>query len=251
MKKMLYILGSIFLIMLFLDHMPVYARGVFKWVKVGRVWAKVYDNGHQSETEGGNDVLRYDFDGHRNPERSFSRYAFRNNGTRIGVKNWTDENGTLYPVRLGGAPFGTSDAVQIMPVLPDKDGITIHRYVRYQPASIKVDGMVLNDPFPFDDGDHVDPAKTGTADVMVESKIRTWIGLDVHQKVYGLKSGAVGTAAGQVTRCVLCTITPVVTTTPPLMTLVHHGTIETRSGYMVPNMGVKQPFLLVLQTTIW
>ncbi len=185
MKKT-FLIGTIFLIILFFTGMPLYAAGVYKWVNVGKIWAKIFDNGHQSETEGGNDAVRYEFGGNQNPNRSFSRFYFRNNGTRIGVKNWKDENGTLYPVRLAGAPFGTSDAVQIMFVVPDENGITIHRYFRYTPPKISVDGMVLNDPFPFDDGDHVAPEKIpGTADIMIESRIRTWIGLDVHQRVLG------------------------------------------------------------------
>lgn len=184
--KRIYLTGSVFLIFLLVASQPTYAAGIFKWVNVGKIWAKIFDNGHQSETEGGNDCVRYDYDGHRDPNRSFSRFFFRNNGTRIGVRNWTDENGNFYPVRLAGAPFGTSDAVVIMPTLPDKDGITIHRYFRYNPPKIKVDGMVLNDPFPFDDGDHVAPEKIpGTADIMIESRMRTWIGLDVHQRCFG------------------------------------------------------------------
>ncbi len=180
------LIGSIFLILLLLVGQQAYAAGIYKWVNVGSFWAKVFDNGHQSETEGGNDAARYYYDGHQNPNRSFSRFYFRNNGTRIGVKNWTSEDGTFYPVRLAGAPFGTSDAVMIMPTLPDENGITIHRYFRYEPPKIVVDGKILHDPFPFDDGDHVDPDyNPGTADIMIESRMRTWIGLDVHQRVYG------------------------------------------------------------------
>ena len=54
MKRSL-LIGSIFLIILFFTGMPLNAAGVYKWVNVGKIWAKIFDNGHQSETEGGND----------------------------------------------------------------------------------------------------------------------------------------------------------------------------------------------------
>jgi hypothetical protein len=176
---------AIITILLFIYQIPIEAAGIYKWANAGKMRARVFDNGHQSETESGTQVATYYFDGHQNTGRSFTHYGFRNNGLRIGVKNWKDQNGTLYPVRLSGAPYGTSDASRIMFVIPDAKKITIHKYMRYQPPSIVVDGMVLNDPFPFDEGDHVAPEKIpGTADMMIESHIRTWIGLDVHQRVF-------------------------------------------------------------------
>ena len=185
MKK-LFMSGIIFTVILFLADSGLFAAGTYKWINVGKIRAKVYDNGHQSETEGGLQVATYDFCGHRDPNRSFTHFAFRNNGLRIGVRNWTDENGTFYPTRLAGAPYGTSDAVQIMFTVPDEQQITIRKYMRYQPPSIVVDGMILNDPFPYDEADTVAPEKIpGTADVMVESHIRTWIGLDIRQRVLG------------------------------------------------------------------
>jgi len=176
---------AIITILLFIYQIPIEAAGVYKWANAGKMRARVFDNGHQSETESGTQVATYYFDGHQNTGRSFTHYGFRNNGLRIGVKDWKDQNGTLYPVRLSGAPYGTSDASRIMFVIPDANQITIHKYMRYPPPSIVVDGMVLNDPFPFDEGDHVAPEKIpGTADMMIESHIRTWIGLDVHQRVF-------------------------------------------------------------------
>ena len=186
MKKSILIAFSMIFLLLLLWDMPVQAAGIFKWIDVGKIRMRVFDNGHQSETESGTFVATYEFDGSNNTNRSFSRFVFRNNGMRLAVKNWKDDKGTLYPVRLSGYCYGTSEAVRKMFVVPDKDQITIRKYMRYQPPKVVVDGMVTSNPFPFDEMEQVNPGKIpGTADVMVESFIRTWIGLDVHQRVLG------------------------------------------------------------------
>jgi hypothetical protein len=70
-----------------------------------------------------------------------------------------------------------------MPV-PDENGFTIHRYLRHQPPEIMVDGFRLEDPFPFNESDHIAPEMIpGNADVMVESFMRTEMGISIHQRV--------------------------------------------------------------------
>lgn len=179
----------IFLIILFMYDVLIWAQAPFKWVNVGSIRTRVLDNGHQSETESGKadyqGVATYYFDGHDQTGRLFSRWADRNNGLYIGVRNWKDTVGIVYPYMTAGAEHGTSDAERIMFVIPDSKGNTIYKYMRYKPPTITVDGIPINDPFPFDETDLVEPSKIpGTADVMVESNIRTWIGMDIHQKVY-------------------------------------------------------------------
>jgi len=161
-----------------------------KKVDVGKLRARVVENGHQSETQSGTPgdqgVVSYDFDGAKLTDRQFSRFTMRSAGTHIGVRNWTDQNGVLHPAWTAGANYGISDAIQIMPVVPDANGVTVHKYMRYKPPTIIVDGKYLNVPFPYDESDEVAPQKIpGTADVMIESYMRNWIGLDLHQRVYG------------------------------------------------------------------
>lgn len=180
----------IFLILLLATGMPARAQGVVKKIDVGNLRTRVLDNGHQSETESGKEdnrgVASYYFDGHQNTNRFFSRWSVRTAGTHIALPNWKDTTGTVWPFITAGAEYGTSDAERIMFVVPDASGNTIHKYVRNRPPSIIVDGNFVNDPFPYDEMEEVAPQKIpGTADVMVESHIRTWIGLDIHQKVLG------------------------------------------------------------------
>jgi hypothetical protein len=107
-------------------------------------------------------------------------------GTAFGVRDWTDEKGTVWPVKLCGAPYGNSDEIFNMFALKDKDGLTIHRYWRYKPPKIRVDDVILEEPLL--EGDEVAPDKIdkfGTADVMIESFIRGYMGIDIHQVVLG------------------------------------------------------------------
>jgi len=182
---------TILLVLLLAFDVPVKAAGIFKWVAVGRIRARVIDNGHQSETEaktGDNEgVARYDYDGSRTVNRMFSKWGFRNNGTHVAVRNWTNALGVKYPYMTAGAEYGTSESSEIMVVVPDAAGLTHHNYRRYQPPKIIVDGMYNNDPFPFDEADEVAPEKINkfspTADQLFVSHTHTWIGLDISQRV--------------------------------------------------------------------
>nr|HQU73450.1 fibronectin type III domain-containing protein [Calditrichia bacterium] len=70
-----------------------------------------------------------------------------------------------------------------MPVA-DSDGFFIKRYSRYQPPKITVDGREIQDPFPLDGSDEVNPdIIPGTADMMVTSTINTDMGVTITQKV--------------------------------------------------------------------
>ncbi|MCJ7813715.1 hypothetical protein MUP95_10420, partial [bacterium] len=94
------------------------------------------------------------------------------------------ENGTVYTVKLGDAPYGSADNFSNWFGLPypGEENLTIKRYFRYQPPTIMVDGFYYQDRFPLD-GDEVDASKIpGTAEVMTESYVRTWIGLDIRAR---------------------------------------------------------------------
>lgn len=151
-----------------------YAGGNFKWISVGKIRNKVMDWGPQL----GNywQDLWYYYDNFEQWNQWFSVWG-------IGVANWTDEEGNFHHTfddvesedGLGTYIF----AVEYEP------GLTIKRYFRYRPPEIVVDGMHIEEPFP-QFGDEVAPEKIlGTADVMVESHIRTYIGVDIYQRAYG------------------------------------------------------------------
>jgi len=174
MKKIFYIIVPFFLIfLLFTIHIT--NASAFKWIRVGKANNRVHDSGSNSFADGGNFGYYY-FD-------DFSRVGFQAGGWRIGCKDWYDENGTYFPVKLTGAPNGPVDEITTMMPVPDDEKITIRKYMRYQPPSIIVDGCILDEPFPMK-GDEVNPDKIpGTADIMVESWINTSMGLNIHQRV--------------------------------------------------------------------
>ena len=179
MKKVSFFTGIICLIF-FLFVYNITDAQIFKWIRVGKNQMKIFDHGHQSETAGGCKIGYYYWD-----DFKLRTTGPRNLGSRFGTVDWTDENGKYWPVKLAGAPYGTSDEVNNMFTIPDDEGITIRRYWRYTPPSIVVDGVILNEPFP-QTGDEVSPDKIpGNADVMVESWMRTWMGVSVHQRVFG------------------------------------------------------------------
>jgi len=176
MKKISFF-RSVFCLILFLFVYDIADAQIVRWIKVGKVWNRVRDSGHQTELKGATSYYYHLYD--------FGRYGLECAGTRFGVRDWTDENGNVLPVKIAGAPYGASDEVYNMFALKDEEGISIRRYWRYKPPSIVVDGVILEEPFPLP-GDEVAPEKIpGTADVMVESFIRNYMGLDIHQRVFG------------------------------------------------------------------
>jgi hypothetical protein len=102
----------------------------------------------------------------------------------LGARNWTDTTGYTWDAYITGhcVRKRTSDIYQF--AVPDEyDGYTIHRYFRYPPPQIIVNGTHVEDSFPLA-GDEVAPEKIwGTADVMVESNVRLNIGVDAKQRV--------------------------------------------------------------------
>jgi hypothetical protein len=175
MRKLALFLTIVFISTAFM--MPAYGSAI-KWIRIGSFQDKVVDSGDQGESSGEGTFGRYYFDG-------FFAQAYDSRGWHLGVKNWTDEDGNLVPYKFSNATHCTIDELRNTMPLPDAAGITIRRYLRYNPPSIIVDGIVLGEQFPMK-GDEINPDKIpGTADVMVESWIRTSIGVAIHQKVLG------------------------------------------------------------------
>jgi len=173
MKKVYYLL--LFTILSLLSYQSVYAT-VFRHIRIGNEHFKIVDSGDQGEVAGSFNFAYHYYDNWRYGVYSCSGY-------HLASKDWYDENGVYYPVRIANNATASSDELYNTIPLPDEEGITLRRYMRYTPPTITVDGMRLDDPFPRA-GDEVAPDKIpGTADVMIESFIRTQIGITINQRV--------------------------------------------------------------------
>lgn len=175
----------IFVVAASLISLPVW--GAQKWIRQSEIHPKMTDAFDQSEIAFGNfDVIWY-FHGARSetgaPDDGWIRSWLRNAGSRWGCRNWYDPEGdSIMPIRLGGAPYGTSDMSTVQFPVPDSVGVTIRQYFRYHPPSIIVDGIPLQRPTGI--GDEYAPDKVwGTADVMVEGHARNWMGLDIYYRM--------------------------------------------------------------------
>lgn len=150
---------------------------VLKWIRMGRLQSKVVDSADMGEGFGWRDFGAYDYNG-------FTRYVIEAEGYYLGVKDWQDPDGINWPVKVSSSGTFDSNELFVTIPVPDKSGMTIHNYYRYPNPSITVDGTRLDEPFPFDEADEVNPSKIpGTADQMIESWINTDMGLTIHQKV--------------------------------------------------------------------
>jgi hypothetical protein len=165
------------------------ALGAEKWIRQSEIQPRISDAADQSERMFGDFQATWYFDGAMDdrtglPEDGWIRSWIRNSGSRWGCRNWWDPaTGNIFPIKLGGAPYGASEPTLVQFPVPDSLGITIHAYHRYRPPAIVVDRLHIESDFPRI-GDHYAPDKVwGTADVMVESHARNWLGFDIYQRV--------------------------------------------------------------------
>jgi hypothetical protein len=180
MKIILNFKGLLFFILLVFLVTSAYTD-ITKWVNVGKLHTKIVDSGTQHAAAPRPRLVYY-----YNKFANNRTLSFRH-GLSLGTSNWTDEHGILWSVKTVGSGFaggtGMNETVDLMP-LKDKNELTIHRYRKYKPPIITVEGLQVNDPFPFDDADEINPDKIpGTADIMVESWISTQMGVTIHNKV--------------------------------------------------------------------
>ncbi len=180
-KRSCYSKGLLGLIIVLLTAQPAESI-VYKWIRVGNYHNKVVDSG--DEGKGGIQPGT----GHRYYYDKFNFAFFNTKSTFIGTQNWKDTSGAIVPYKLAGHGQWQSDDTKILMPVPDENAITIHRYMRYTPPTIIVDGFQLSEPWPFNpDADHLDATGEkipGTADIMMESYINSNFGLSIHQKVY-------------------------------------------------------------------
>jgi len=165
------------------------AAGI-KWLRYGNWQAKVASTGDMGE--GG---LGWAESGYYiqpvwgNPP--FSDAYWASHADFLGTKNWTDETGAIWPVKATGCGQWDSDELYTVMPVADELGREIRKYLRYAPPTITVDGIRIDDPFPFDDAEEINPDKIpGSAFAMLESWANTDMGVTLHQKVYSWAQGA-------------------------------------------------------------
>jgi len=174
MKRIFYLAGLLFLVFFLFANNLTNASDI-KWTRVGRIWTKVVDSADEGGSTGESTQGYYYID-------NFYRSFYCHRGYHLGTPNWTDENGTVWPVKISGAGHGIADEIENTIPIADENDVFIWKYMKYQPPTITVDGMRLDEPFPRS-GDAVDANKTGTADVVIESVINTSMGITIKQKV--------------------------------------------------------------------
>ena len=152
--------------------------GVYKWIRVGKYQCYVVDSGSEAaKTVRAGTCYYYD---------GFINYMYYFRAWALAARDWIDENGNTLPVKVSSQGTAAEDELISTIPVPDAEGITIRRYRRFQTPAIIVDGVKLDEPFPFDEADEVNPDKIlGTADIMVESRINTSIGVTIHQRALG------------------------------------------------------------------
>jgi hypothetical protein len=163
---------------------------LYKTIDLGKLQAYVYDHGCMSEDVRpcGNvyyyrgsyvtwDDITY------NDAFEYPGGLLKDAGLFFGARNWTDTTGYTWDAYITGHCVRKRPYSNYQFAVPDEDDGYIHRYFRYPPTQIIVNGMHVEDPFPLA-GDEVAPEKIwGTADIMVESNVRLSMGVDVKQRV--------------------------------------------------------------------
>lgn len=188
MKRFLYILLSIFLVEIFFYPSPAYAD-FMRELKVNNVWLKIMASGRQTESTNRLSIVYAKVD----EDYWNICHCF---GLRLGCVNWQGPDSLVADpegrrIRLAGAPFGEYQVYEPefhMFARPGEGGTMIRKYYRYQPPEVVVDGLHLEPPVMS--GESVDPDYVKnfggntdcSADVIIESYIGTWMGLDIHAR---------------------------------------------------------------------
>ncbi len=203
MKKIIQFSVWCLILSLFLMSAVSHAAVLKKKIRVGKYWDQVYNTCNAAAPD--RDWGQYYHNSHGtaipsggwNPASVWG-FMICNTGFHLLSKNWTEtregtayETGTTYDYWVAGSGHdGPNDAVNFIPV-DEADGLSIHKYWRYDPPAVEVDGiraMDVNNLLRPDEGDVVDASyidqTSTTADVMIESSVNTMMGITIHQRVY-------------------------------------------------------------------
>jgi len=178
----------IFLLLLFVADIAYAAK--MKRIDVGKLQAKIFDDGIQSATNLPMTHCKYKrgyFNVAWDDEETNTYYPggfLRQAGILVGNRNWTDTTGQIWPYHVTGHSPGSStlnnNIYQFN--VPDEAGVPIRRIFAYPPPQVIVNGLHC-EPAWGSLGDEVAPEKIwGTADVMLECHWRLSNGMDVYQR---------------------------------------------------------------------
>ncbi|MEO0293677.1 MAG: hypothetical protein ABIN61_05595 [candidate division WOR-3 bacterium] len=185
MKKFLNILLLISVMTIY--PLPSYPD-IRRDIKVNNVWMKVVASGRQTEATNRMSVA------YAKVDEDFWEivHCF---ALVLGVVNWQGPDSLVADpegrrIRLAGAPFGEYEKIEALgKMFPRvKEGTMIRRYYRYKIPEVVVDGIHLEPPKMS--GDEINPDyiknfsgnNNCTADLIVESSIGTWLGLDIRAR---------------------------------------------------------------------
>jgi len=174
-----YNLIALLLVIFFLSP-DAFAQGIKKQMSVGYLRWNIVDSADEGEGSLGWGAGEFAWaDGYEWP-------LFQSKAVMMGCKNWTDENGAPMSVKVSGHGQWETDDRHVMMPVPDAEGWTIHRYFRHQPPAITVDGTRIEDPFPLNFSDHIDPDMIpGNADGLILSHVNTDMGVSFKQRAIG------------------------------------------------------------------
>ncbi len=151
----------------------------FKSVRIGRYRQGIADILAQTETVPS--VNRNYWYGD-----NFVRYYYWTNPWQLGVRAFKDSSGYLHPYMTASSPQREyNEGIVLVAQYLDDEMNTIHRYFRHAPPEIWVDGMPLHDmmlPGDFVAPDSIEFYGGGNAEVMVRSRVNTWIGLTIDSR---------------------------------------------------------------------
>ncbi len=149
---------------------------IAKHIRVGKYHMWVIDSADEGKSVISTNGYNY--------YHGFKDYQFYRRGWAIGARDWKDENGDLHAVMVTVDGTEVCDELNSTMPIPDSEGVYIRRYRRYQPPYVTVDGFRVSVPFPMDEqSDEVAPDKIpGTADIMVEARINTSLGVTIHHR---------------------------------------------------------------------
>jgi hypothetical protein len=167
---------------------------IVKMARVGKLEARVYDHGCQSQDVFNHSMAVYyrgsyiTFQNAR--ENQWPGGLLKNTGMFFGARNWVDTNGTTWDAYITGHNTRLRDPElgdYYQMCVPDEDGYRIRSTMRYPMPYVAVNGTKTSSTFPKA-ADFVDPSKIaswgGTADLMIESNVRFSIGVDAKQRVF-------------------------------------------------------------------
>ncbi|MFC1543233.1 hypothetical protein ACFL4K_01685 [Candidatus Neomarinimicrobiota bacterium] len=166
------------LLMILIVHQAIDAIS-FKSVNIGRYKQGVADILAQTETVPS--VNRNYWYGD-----NFYRYYYWTNPWHLGVKDFKDSTGTIHDYMIANSPQREyNEGTVLVAQYLDNEMNTVHRYFRFAPPDIFVDGLRLDDPMlpgDFVAPDSIDHYGGGNAEMMIRSKVNTWIGLTIDAK---------------------------------------------------------------------